>query len=69
MTALNPVSEPPSTVFEQSVAALLARTPLTAGFQRSRPLRCPQCGQLMHADSELAGTCPICPGLVALQAA
>jgi rubrerythrin len=63
MTALNNVSEPRSALFEESIAALLARVP---GFPRSRPLRCPDCGHQMHADSELAGTCPICPGLVPL---
>jgi hypothetical protein len=29
--------------------------------------RCPACGQPYHCDSELAGTCEHCPGLVALQ--
>ena len=69
MTALNDAFESPNAVFEESVAALLAGAPVTLEFQHSRPLRCPQCGHLMHADSELAGTCPICPGLVALQPA
>jgi len=53
-------------VFDESVAAPLARAPLTRGFPRSRPLRCPDCGRLIYADPELAGTCPICPGLVPL---
>jgi hypothetical protein len=66
MTALNDVSEPPSAMFEESVAALLASAPVAVGFQRSRPLRCPECRHLMHADSELTGTCPICLGLVPL---
>jgi len=28
--------------------------------------RCPRCGTLEHTDSVIAGTCPLCPGLVAL---
>jgi rubrerythrin len=66
MTAFNDTSEPRSAVFEEAVAALLARAPVTRRFGRSRPLHCPDCGHLMYADSGLAGTCPICPGLVPL---
>jgi hypothetical protein len=69
MTALNDFSDPPSAVFEDSVAALLAGAPVALGFSRSRPLRCPDCGHLIYADSGLAGTCPICPGLIGLQPA
>jgi rubrerythrin len=63
MTALNDVSDARSAIFEESVGALLAGA---LGFPRSRPLRCPDCGHLIYADSGLAGTCPICPGLVPL---
>jgi hypothetical protein len=31
--------------------------------------RCPDCGRIDHSDSELAGMCEYCPGLVPLQAA
>ncbi len=31
--------------------------------------RCPECGQVDHSDSELAGMCEYCPGLVPLLAA
>ena len=31
--------------------------------------RCPECGRVDHSDSELAGTCETCPGLVPLVAA
>ena len=33
------------------------------------PRRCPDCGRVDHSDSELAGMCEYCPGLVHLQAA
>ena len=31
--------------------------------------RCPDCGRVDHGDSELAGMCEYCPGLVPLQVA
>jgi hypothetical protein len=30
--------------------------------------RCPECGRVDQSDSELAGMCEYCPGLVQLQA-
>jgi rubrerythrin len=34
-----------------------------------RGYRCPRCGGVEHTDSELPGTCPVCPGLVELRPA
>lgn len=31
--------------------------------------RCPECGRADHSDSELAGACEYCPGIVPLLAA
>jgi len=37
--------------------------------ESSRPHRCPRCGHVEHTDSEIAGTCVLCPGLVELEPA
>ena len=46
------------------------RTP-TRPLERTSPppaRRCPDCGRIDLSDSELAGTCEYCPGLVTLVA-
>jgi hypothetical protein len=48
------------------VATVLPQRPLEPGpFVR----RCPDCGREDHSDSELAGACEYCPGIVPLQPA
>lgn len=52
---------------------LAGRAAIPAADRAKTPLplarRCPECGRLHLSDSELAGTCEYCPGLVRLVAA
>jgi rubrerythrin len=65
--------DPPTRVRDELSEALDAG--ITGPERRERrgwgrpAYRCPDCGTLEHTDSVIPGCCPVCPGLVTLEAA
>ena len=60
-----------TTVLEtyDEASASTVMTSALATSERRRLHRCPECGHVEHTNSELAGTCVLCPGLVELEPA
>jgi hypothetical protein len=53
---------------DEAIGSIVMTAP-PASIDPHRPHRCPRCGHVEHTDSELPGTCVVCPGVVALEPA